>query len=78
MKVTLNGMTFEGTPEEIDAVVQKYRMQWAQPDSGAQRVGRSSVDCNHDFPVIWHGVIPPVCSKCGLQPFTATYAGAST
>jgi hypothetical protein len=24
MKVTINAMTFEGTPEEIDAVVRKY------------------------------------------------------
>ena len=30
--------------------------------------------CDHDFPAVWHGIIPPTCSKCEMQAGgTVTY-----
>lgn len=29
------------------------------------RGGPIQETCIHDYPVVWHGAAPPICSKCG-------------
>ena len=25
------------------------------------------VECEHDYPLVWHGTVPPRCGKCGKE-----------
>lgn len=37
--------------------------------------------CDHSYPQIWHGIIPPPCNKCGKQmpnPFVVTSTTIAT
>ena len=37
-----------------------------QPKVMPLQFGDQCIDLNgHDFPMIWHGIVPPPCSKCG-------------
>jgi hypothetical protein len=79
MKARIDGIDYEGTPEEIAEIVRlltnpQNTFQVPVPQVQVPFIsGFVTSLCAHDFPVVWHGVVPPVCSKCGFQPQASTY-----
>lgn len=72
MKATIRGIECEGTPEELAAFERVQGVvPWRPPSidlCGSSYPYRlSPVPCDHDFPVVWHGIVPPICGKCGAQ-----------
>jgi hypothetical protein len=67
MKAVIEGISCEGTPEEIAEIVRLLKDPQTFQVPQVPFIPQFTYICSHDFPQIWHGVIPPVCSKCGLQ-----------
>lgn len=37
--------------------------------------GQFQTQCDHDYPTVWHGTVPPCCSRCGIAiGFSTTFS----
>lgn len=62
-------IVIEGEKDEVLDICDRLTAPPPPPDVPPARQWA----CTHDFPALWMGVIPPTCSRCGLQSKGATW-----